>query len=214
MTRRGFWSQVARIWTTTLLIIVERPETAHSTLLGLSFLNKEMEMLLASTGSLNCLSKYIWKFPEQCLAHEKLSIGENCIYVYIQLIHFIVQQTLTQYCKATTPQLKKKKLATILFEANSVLCLERSMVHMLQFPSPRGVQSPQCGNHCPRALTLNKWGKRNNGSQGQLWKCPRRCHHSPPTSWSRRVFKALCSFTKGILRTNSISFLVSVSWAH
>ena len=109
MTRRGFWSQVARIWTTTLLIIVERPETAHSTLLGLSFLNKEMEMLLASTGSLNCLSKYIWKFPEQCLAHEKLSIGENCIYVYIQLIHFIVQQTLTQYCKATTPQLKKKK---------------------------------------------------------------------------------------------------------
>lgn len=57
--RRGLWSQTAWIRTMTLLIIAERPEIAHFTLLGLSFLNKEIEMLLASTRSLNCLSKYI-----------------------------------------------------------------------------------------------------------------------------------------------------------
>ena len=28
------------------------------------------------------------------------------IYVHIQLIHFVVQQKLTQHCKATLPQLK------------------------------------------------------------------------------------------------------------
>ena len=31
------------------------------------------------------------------------------IYVYIQLIHFVVQQKITQHCKATISQLKKKK---------------------------------------------------------------------------------------------------------
>ena len=31
------------------------------------------------------------------------------IYVYIWLIHFILQQKLTQHCKATILQLKKKK---------------------------------------------------------------------------------------------------------
>ena len=31
------------------------------------------------------------------------------IYVYIQPIHFIVQQKLTQHCKAILSQLKKKK---------------------------------------------------------------------------------------------------------
>ena len=30
------------------------------------------------------------------------------IYVYIELIHFVVQQKLTQHCKAITLQLKKK----------------------------------------------------------------------------------------------------------
>ena len=30
------------------------------------------------------------------------------IYVYTQLIHFVVQQKLTQHCKATIPQLKQK----------------------------------------------------------------------------------------------------------
>ena len=32
------------------------------------------------------------------------------IYVYIQLIHFVVQQKLTQHCKATILQLKKTKV--------------------------------------------------------------------------------------------------------
>ena len=31
------------------------------------------------------------------------------IYVYLQLIHSVVQQKLTQRCKATIPQLKKRK---------------------------------------------------------------------------------------------------------
>ena len=31
------------------------------------------------------------------------------IYVYIELIHFVVQQELTQHCKAIILQLKKKK---------------------------------------------------------------------------------------------------------
>ena len=31
------------------------------------------------------------------------------IYVYIELIHFVVQQKLTQHCKAIILQLKKKK---------------------------------------------------------------------------------------------------------
>ena len=31
------------------------------------------------------------------------------IYVYIQLIHFIVQQKITEHCKAITPQFFKKK---------------------------------------------------------------------------------------------------------
>ena len=31
------------------------------------------------------------------------------IYVYIQMIHFVIQQKVTQHCKATIPQLKKKK---------------------------------------------------------------------------------------------------------
>ena len=34
------------------------------------------------------------------------------IYVYIWLIHFILQQKLTQHCKATILQLKKKKELT------------------------------------------------------------------------------------------------------
>ena len=34
------------------------------------------------------------------------------IYAYIQLIHFIVQQKLTQHCKATIPPKKKKKKKT------------------------------------------------------------------------------------------------------
>ena len=32
------------------------------------------------------------------------------IYVYIQLIHFLVQQKLTQFCKAIILQLKKKSM--------------------------------------------------------------------------------------------------------
>ena len=32
------------------------------------------------------------------------------IYVYIQLIHFVVQQKLTQHCKANILQYKKKEL--------------------------------------------------------------------------------------------------------
>ena len=32
------------------------------------------------------------------------------IYVYVELIHFAVQYKLTQYCKATILQLKKKKV--------------------------------------------------------------------------------------------------------
>ena len=31
------------------------------------------------------------------------------IYVYVQLIHFVVQQELTQYCKAIILQLKEPK---------------------------------------------------------------------------------------------------------
>ena len=32
------------------------------------------------------------------------------IFIYVWLIHFIVQQKLTQHYKATVPQLKKKKI--------------------------------------------------------------------------------------------------------
>ena len=32
------------------------------------------------------------------------------IYVYIELIHFVVQQKLTQHCKAIILQFKKKKV--------------------------------------------------------------------------------------------------------
>ena len=35
------------------------------------------------------------------------------IHVYSELIHFIVQQKLTQHCKATVPQLKKLLLGMI-----------------------------------------------------------------------------------------------------
>ena len=31
------------------------------------------------------------------------------IYVYIVPIHFVVQQKLTEHCKSTLPQLKKKR---------------------------------------------------------------------------------------------------------
>ena len=31
------------------------------------------------------------------------------VYVYILLIHFVVQEKLTQHCKPTIPQLKKKE---------------------------------------------------------------------------------------------------------
>ena len=52
-------------------------------------------------------------------------VGGRCkregIYVYIQLIHFIVQQKLTQHCKATLPQLKKKKR-----ESDVVLHIKRN----------------------------------------------------------------------------------------
>ena len=40
--------------------------------------------------------------------------GDTCIvYVYIQLIHFTVQQKITQHCRAITLQLKKNPLAMI-----------------------------------------------------------------------------------------------------
>ena len=38
---------------------------------------------------------------------DKWQVKEG-IYVYVWLIHFVVQQKLTQHCKATIPQLKKK----------------------------------------------------------------------------------------------------------
>ena len=37
------------------------------------------------------------------------------IYVYIQLIHFMVQQKLVQHCKAIVLQLKNKKIIEDLF---------------------------------------------------------------------------------------------------
>ena len=44
------------------------------------------------------------------------------IYVYISLIHFIVQQKLTQHCKETIPQLKKKKSeVNTTFDTRSIL---------------------------------------------------------------------------------------------
>ena len=38
------------------------------------------------------------------------------MYTYIQLIHFAVQYKLTQYCKATVLQLKKKALGIFLID--------------------------------------------------------------------------------------------------
>ena len=32
-----------------------------------------------------------------------------CVYIYVQLNHFAVQQKLTQHCKLTIPQLTKEK---------------------------------------------------------------------------------------------------------
>ena len=45
---------------------------------------------------------------------------KETIYVYIWQIHFVVQQELTQYCKATICQLKKKK--TFLLDRLGVQC--------------------------------------------------------------------------------------------
>ena len=196
-----------------LAAAAERPETAHFTLWGSVSSIRRLKCYWLQLGHWIAWVN-IWKFPEQCPAHEKLSINDNCIYGHIQLIHFIVQQKLAPYCKATTPQFKKKKkekLVTVLFEANSVLCLKGSMVHSLQSPSPRGIQAHSVGTS-----VLQRWlsASEANGSQGQLWKRRGRWHHSPPASWSRRVFKAWCSLTTGTLRINSISFRESVSWAH
>ena len=38
------------------------------------------------------------------------------IYVYIQLVHFIVQQKLTQHCKATISQFKKREMFAVVFQ--------------------------------------------------------------------------------------------------
>ena len=40
---------------------------------------------------------------------EEGEVKRERIHVYIQLIHFIVQQKLTQHCKAIILQFKKKK---------------------------------------------------------------------------------------------------------
>ena len=40
--------------------------------------------------------------------------GIGDIYIYVWLIHFAVQQKLTQHCKATILQLKKKKMKTLI----------------------------------------------------------------------------------------------------
>ena len=43
--------------------------------------------------------------------------GDMGIYVYISLTHFLVQQKLTQHCKAIILQLKKKKVKELLKQA-------------------------------------------------------------------------------------------------
>ena len=43
------------------------------------------------------------------------------IYVYIHLIHFVVQQKLTQHCRVTIPQFKKKKNTSFPGDSNSGL---------------------------------------------------------------------------------------------
>ena len=42
------------------------------------------------------------------------------MYVYIQLIHFIVQQKQTQHCKATIPQYIKKFLKLLLWNGEQM----------------------------------------------------------------------------------------------
>ena len=46
---------------------------------------------------------------------DRVGGGREGIYVYIQLIHLIVQQKLTQHCKATILQIKKKERKQYIF---------------------------------------------------------------------------------------------------
>ena len=157
-----------------LAAAAERPETAHFTLWGSVSSIRRLKCYWLQLGHWIAWVN-IWKFPEQCPAHEKLSINDNCIYGHIQLIHFIVQQKLAPYCKATTPQLKKKKGKTgnCIIWGKQCAMLERVHGPLAAISQPERNPSPQCGNLCPTALTLSKRGQRQSGAALKApWKMP------------------------------------------
>ena len=57
------------------------------------------------------------------------SWDEDRIYVYIELIHFIVEQKLTQHCKVTIPQFKKKRFEEFSKTMKPFSCILDTMVN-------------------------------------------------------------------------------------